>query len=49
MLMTIGVVLLVLWLLGFMLLKKVVGAFIHLVLIIAVCFIIWHFVGPQLR
>ena len=49
MLLTIGVVLLVLWLLGFMLLKKVVGAFIHLVLIIALCAIIWHFVGPQLR
>jgi hypothetical protein len=49
MLMTIGVVLIVLWLLGFILLKKVVGAFIHLVLIIALCLIVWHFVGPQIR
>jgi Family of unknown function (DUF5670) len=47
MLLTIGVVLLVLWLLGFMLLKKVVGAFIHIVLIIAICAIIWHFVSGQ--
>jgi hypothetical protein len=46
---TIGVIILVLWLFGFMLLRKVVGAFIHVLLIIAICVIIWHFVGPRLR
>lgn len=45
---TIGVVLLVVWVLGFLLLRKVLGAIIHLVLIVAVAAIIWHFVGPLL-
>jgi hypothetical protein len=46
---TIGIILLVVWLLGFLLLRKIVGAVIHLVLIIAVVAIVWHFVGPMLR
>jgi hypothetical protein len=39
----IGVVLLVLWLLGFLLLKKAVGGLIHLLLIIAIIAIAVHF------
>jgi hypothetical protein len=46
---TVGIILLVVWLLGFLLLRKVLGAVIHLVLIIAVAAIIWYFVGPMLR
>jgi hypothetical protein len=44
MLLTIGVMLLVLWLLGFFLLKKAVGGLIHIVLIIAVIVIVLHFI-----
>jgi hypothetical protein len=43
MFLTIGVILLVLWLLGFFLLKKTVGALIHIVLIIAVIVLAIHF------
>jgi hypothetical protein len=43
MFMIIGVVLLVLWLLGFLLLKKAVGGLIHILLIIAVIVIAIHF------
>jgi hypothetical protein len=43
MFLTIGVVLLVLWLLGFLLLKKAVGGLIHILLIIAVIVIAVHF------
>ena len=39
----IGCVLLVLWLLGFFLLKKTVGAVIHVVLIIALIVLAVHF------
>jgi hypothetical protein len=39
----IGVVLLVLWLLGFVLLKKAVGGLIHILLIIAVIVIAVHY------
>jgi hypothetical protein len=39
----IGVVLLVLWLLGFTLLKKAVGGLIHILLIIAVIAIAVHY------
>lgn len=46
---TIGIILVVVWVLGFMLLRKVLGAVIHLVLIVAACLIVWHFVGPMLR
>jgi hypothetical protein len=42
---TIGVVLLVLWLLGFFLLKKAVGGLIHIILIIAIILIALHFLG----
>jgi hypothetical protein len=43
MFLTIGVILLVLWLLGFFLLKKTVGALIHIVLLIAVIVLAIHF------
>jgi hypothetical protein len=43
MFLTIGVILLVVWLLGFVLLKKTVGALIHIVLIIAVIVLAIHF------
>jgi hypothetical protein len=43
MFLTIGVVLLVLWLLGFILLKKAVGGLIHILLIIAVIAIAVHY------
>ena len=43
MFLTIGVVLLVLWLLGFFLLKKAVGGLIHIVLIIAIIVLALHF------
>lgn len=46
---TIGIVLLVCWVLGFMLLRKVLGAVIHLVLLVAIALIVWHYVGPMLR
>ena len=45
MLLMIGVVLLVLWLLGFILMKKVVGGLIHVLLIIAIIAILMHFLG----
>ena len=49
MILTVGVVLLVVWLLAFMLLRKVLGAIVHVVLIIAIGAIAWHFVGPMMR
>ena len=49
MILTVGIVLLVVWLLGFMLMRKVLGGIIHLVLIIALLAIAWHFVGPMLK
>ena len=45
MLLMIGVGLLVLWLLGFVLMKKVVGGLIHVLLIIAIIAILIHFLG----
>jgi len=45
MLLIVGVVLLVIWLLGFLLFKKAVGALIHIVLIIAIIAILIHFLG----
>jgi hypothetical protein len=45
MFLVIGCVLLVLWLLGFILLKKTVGAVIHILLIIAIIAILAHFLG----
>lgn len=41
----IGAVLLVLWLLGFLVFKKVVGGLIHIVLIIALILLVLHFMG----
>ena len=49
MILTVGVVLLVVWLIAFLLLRKVLGGIIHLVLIIAICAIAWHFIGPMVR
>ncbi len=49
MILSAGVVLLVVWLLAFMLLRKVLGGIIHLVLIIAICAIAWHFIAPMMR
>ena len=46
---TIGIVLLVIWFLGFMIMRKVLGALIHLVLIVAIALLVWHYVGPMLR
>jgi uncharacterized protein DUF5670 len=43
MFLTIGVVLLVLWLLGFFLLKKTVGGIIHILLVIAIIVLCLHF------
>lgn len=43
----IGVVLLVLWLLGFFLLKKAVGGLIHILLIIAIIALALHFLGSS--
>ena len=40
-----GVVLLILWLLGFLVFKKVVGGVIHILLIIAVIALAMHFLG----
>lgn len=45
MFLTAGVVLIVLWLLGFLLLKKVVGGLIHLVLVVAIIVLALHFLG----
>jgi len=45
---TIGIVLLVIWFLGFMIMRKVLGALIHLVLIVAIALLVWHYVGPML-
>lgn len=45
MLLGVGVVLVVLWLLGFLVLKKVVGGLIHILLIIALIVIVLHFLG----
>lgn len=47
MLLIIGCVLIVLWLLGFVLLKKTVGAVIHILLIIAIIAIVLHFLGSS--
>lgn len=46
---TIGIALLVLWVLAFMIFRKVLGAVIHLVLLVAVVAIAWHFIGPMVR
>ena len=45
MFLVIGIVLLVLWLGGFLLFKKTVGAVIHILLIIAIIAICIHFLG----
>jgi hypothetical protein len=40
-----GIILLVVWLLGFLVFKKVVGGVIHIVLIIAIIALALHFLG----
>lgn len=45
MFLVIGVVLLVIWFLGFFLMKKMVGGLIHILLIIAIIAIAIHFLG----
>lgn len=45
---TIGIVLLVVWIIGFMILRKVLGAIIHVVLLVAIAAIVWHYVGPMI-
>ena len=45
MLLSVGVILLVVWVLGFLVLKKVVGGLIHILLIIALIVIVLHFLG----
>jgi uncharacterized protein DUF5670 len=45
MLLILGCILLVVWLLGFVLLKKTVGAVIHIVLLIALIVLALHFFG----
>jgi hypothetical protein len=40
-----GIVLLIVWVLGFLVFKKVVGGVIHIVLIIAVIALALHFLG----
>ena len=45
MFLTVGVVLIVVWLLGFVILKKVLGGLIHIVLVIALIVIVLHFLG----
>lgn len=49
MILTIGIVLLVVWFLGFMIMRKVLGAIIHVVLLVALALVVWHFVGPYIR
>lgn len=45
MFLVLGVIVLVLWLLGFFLMKKAVGGLIHILLIIAIILIALHFLG----
>ena len=45
MLLIVGCVLVVLWLLGFLVFKKVVGGLIHILLILALIAILIHFLG----
>ena len=45
MFLTIGVILIVLWLAGFFVFKKVVGGLIHILLIIAIIVLVLHFLG----
>jgi len=49
MILTIGIVLLVVWLLAFALMRKVVGGIIHLILVIALIAICWHFIAPMIK
>lgn len=43
----IGIILLVVWILGFSLFRAVAGGLIHIVLILAVIAIVWHFVSTR--
>lgn len=46
MFLTIGIILLVLWLLGF-LVFPIAGGLIHILLVLAIIAIIWHFVAGR--
>ncbi len=48
MILTAGIALVVVWLVAFMVLRKVLGAVIHLVLLVAIAAIAWHYLGPRL-
>lgn len=45
MFLTIGVILIVLWLAGFLVFKKVLGGLIHILLVIAIIVLVLHFLG----
>jgi uncharacterized membrane protein YqjE len=47
MFLVIGIVLLVVWILGFALFRAVAGGLIHIVLILAVIAIVWHVVSTR--
>lgn len=49
MLLTAGLALLALWVVAFVVMRKVVGCLVHLLLLVALAAIVWHFVGPRLR
>jgi len=49
MLLGIGILLIVLWVTGFLMLGTVGGVFIHLLLVLAVVTLIWHFFRESTR
>ena len=49
MFLTIAVILLVLWIVGFGFFRAVVGGAIHVLLLIAIIALVWHFVSGHAR
>ena len=45
MILTIGITLFVIWLIAFMIFRKIVGAIIHVLLLIAIAAIAWYYLG----
>ena len=45
MILTIGIALIVLWFIAFMIFRKIVGAIIHVLLLLAIAAIAWHYLG----
>lgn len=43
----IGIILLVVWILGISLFRAIAGGLIHIVLVLAVIAIVWHFVSTR--